>query len=152
MPPYKRYLADENAQSRFGEELAGHLSMGLLVMLRGDLGAGKTTLVRGLLRGLGYTGSVRSPTFTLLESYQTDAVSVCHLDLYRLADMDELELLGIRDYLDGHWSLWVEWPQRAPELARMADIEMNIEFTDPGRTVILAAATARGEQLLEKLP
>lgn len=149
------YLANEEAQTSFGKRIAELLPRilppGLLVNLCGDLGVGKTTLVRGLLRGLGHAGRVRSPTFTLMEIYEQTAISVCHLDLYRLADMDELEMLGIRDYLDGHWSVWVEWPQRVPELAAQADIDMNIDYTGEGRTLTIEARTNKGKLLLERL-
>jgi len=146
------YLADEAAQTRFGEHLASLLPAALLVNLYGDLGAGKTTLVRGLLRGLGHSGRVRSPTFTLMETYETASRSLCHLDLYRLGNMDELEMLGIRDYLDGNWTVWVEWPQRVPELAQRADIDMTLEYSGDGRTLSMNARTEAGVEFLEKLP
>ena len=151
MVQYKVHLADEAAQVNFGARLAPLLSAGLLVNMHGDLGAGKTTLVRGLLRGLGHTGRVRSPTFTLMETYEPPGQAVCHLDLYRLSDMDELEMLGIRDYLDGVWTLWVEWPERAPELAVQADIDLTINYADNGRDLVMAARTAKGAVLVEEL-
>lgn len=151
MAQHIEYLPDEEAQINFGERLAPVFSAALLVNLYGDLGAGKTTLVRGLLRGLGHTGRVRSPTFTLMETYQTDQGSLCHLDLYRLSDMEELEMLGIRDYLDGHWNICVEWPQRAPELARRADLDMTLDYTGEGRTLTIVTRTELGAVQLEKL-
>ncbi|RLA10467.1 MAG: tRNA (adenosine(37)-N6)-threonylcarbamoyltransferase complex ATPase subunit type 1 TsaE [Gammaproteobacteria bacterium] len=145
------YLADEAAQTRFGEHLAPLLSAALLVNLYGDLGTGKTTLVRGLLRGLGYSGRVRSPTFTLMETYETTSQSLCHLDLYRLSDMEELEMLGIRDYLDGNWTVWLEWPQRVPELAQQADIDVTLQYSGDGRFLTMDARTDSGVALLERL-
>jgi tRNA threonylcarbamoyladenosine biosynthesis protein TsaE len=151
MVQYRVNLADESAQIKFGARLAPLLSSGLLVNMHGDLGAGKTTLVRGLLRGLGHTGRVRSPTFTLMETYETADQAVCHLDLYRLSDMEELEMLGIRDYLDGDWTLWIEWPERAPELAEQADIDLTINYAGSGRELMVAARTAMGTAVVEKL-
>ena len=84
----------------------------LIVYLKGDLGAGKTTLVRGFLRGLGYKGTVKSPTYTLIEPYRIAGKSICHLDLYRLADAEELEYLGVRDLLQEETVLLIEWPER----------------------------------------
>ncbi len=143
------FLVDEAAQLAFGARLADCLQPGTLVALHGDLGAGKTTLVRGVLQGLGYRGRVRSPTFTLLEAYDTTKPRFCHLDLYRLADLEELELIGIRDYLDGDWSVWVEWPQRVPELLAQADADIHIDYSRGGRRVHIEARTASGALLLE---
>lgn len=125
----------------------------LVLALRGDLGAGKTSFVRALLRGLGYTARVPSPTYTLLEHYRVDGINVVHLDLYRLADPEELEPLGIRDWLaePGTW-LAVEWPERAPQLASRADVTLSIE-TGAGehRGLALTARGRVGEALLDAL-
>lgn len=144
-------LLTESAQLSFGAELAKGLTAGLLVSLYGDLGSGKSTLVRGVLRGAGYLGRVPSPTFTLMETYETVLPLLCHLDLYRLSDMSELELLGIRDYLDGNWTIWVEWPQRAPELAELADLDLQLDYDGDGRIVTLSARTASGAAVIEGL-
>jgi tRNA threonylcarbamoyladenosine biosynthesis protein TsaE len=124
----------------------------LVVGLRGDLGCGKTTWARAMLRGLGYAGRVPSPTYTLLEQYLLDGLTIVHLDLYRLQGDDELENLGLRDWLaePDTWVL-VEWPERAPKLAARCDLA--IDFADEGgtaRQVVLHAATAVGIRALEQ--
>jgi tRNA threonylcarbamoyladenosine biosynthesis protein TsaE len=123
----------------------------LLVGLRGELGAGKTTWVRALLRGLGYAGRVPSPTYTLLEHYVVGSLTVIHLDLYRLATEGELENLGLRDWLaaPATWVL-VEWPDRAPGLAARADLMLRLE--DEGgtsRRLTAAAASSAGIEALQ---
>jgi tRNA threonylcarbamoyladenosine biosynthesis protein TsaE len=118
----------------------------LLIGLRGELGAGKTTFVRALLRGLGYEARVPSPTYTLLEHYAVGELVVVHLDLYRLASEAELENLGLRDWLEAPatWVL-IEWPDRAPGLARRCDLLLTLEETEPGaRRLTLRAATGAG--------
>jgi tRNA threonylcarbamoyladenosine biosynthesis protein TsaE len=123
----------------------------LLVGLRGELGAGKTTWVRALLRGLGYAARVPSPTYTLLEHYAVADLTVVHLDLYRLVSEEELENLGLRDWLAARatWVL-VEWPDRAPWLAARADLMLRLE--DRGgsaRRLTAEATTAAGTQALQ---
>ena len=115
----------------------------LVLALRGDLGAGKTSFVRAMLRGLGYTARVPSPTYTLLEHYRVAGLNLVHLDLYRLADPDELEPLGIRDWLaePSSWLL-VEWPERAPQLLARADVTLDIEIGRGERRGL--ALTGRG--------
>jgi tRNA threonylcarbamoyladenosine biosynthesis protein TsaE len=112
------------------------------VFLRGDLGAGKTTLVRGLLRALGYRGPVRSPTYTLIEPYEVGDTRIHHLDLYRLGDPEELEFLGIRDLLDGRGLLLVEWPERGGGILPNPELTVDIRFASPGRRLILLPCAA----------
>jgi len=122
----------------------------LLIGLRGDLGSGKTTWVRGMLRGLGYAGRVPSPTYTLLEHYEFPPLHVVHLDLYRLTGEDELEDLGIRDWLaqPASWML-VEWPERAARLAQRCDLTLDFDFAErDGRRVTFASTTAAGTAAL----
>ncbi len=116
----------------------------LIVALAGDLGSGKTTWVRAMLRGLGHTGRVPSPTYTLVEHYPLDGLTLVHLDLYRLAGDDELEMLGLRDWLDRRdvWLL-VEWAERAPSLAAIADIELKFEIV--GRASRRIGISARSD-------
>ena len=133
--PGVRDVPDEPAMARLGEELAGVLAPPAVVGLSGPLGAGKTTLVRAVLAGLGYHGRVRSPTYTLVESYELGAVSVHHLDLYRLADPEELELIGVRDLATAD-ALWlVEWPDRGGDRLPPLDWSIRIEFAGRGRRV-----------------
>ena len=129
-----------------GRRLAAAKRWPLLIGLRGELGAGKTTFVRALLRGLGYEARVPSPTYTLLEHYAVGELVVVHLDLYRLASEAELENLGLRDWLEAPatWVL-IEWPDRAPGLARRCDLLLTFEETEPGaRRLTLRAATEAG--------
>src|SRR5215467_2597084 len=129
-----------------GRRLAAAKRWPLLIGLRGELGAGKTTLTRALLRGLGYEARVPSPTYTLLEHYAVGELVVVHLDLYRLASEAELENLGLRDWLEKEatWVL-IEWPDRAPELARCCDLLLVLEEVEPGtRRLIVVAGTPAG--------
>jgi len=116
-----------------------------LILLQGELGAGKTTLVRGLLRAAGHAGPVPSPTYTLVEPYEIDGTRLFHLDLYRIADAEELEYLGWRD-IEGAISL-VEWPERAPELAARADLVIRLTHADGGRRARLEALSPTGALL-----
>ena len=116
-----------------GCRLAKILTAGQVVYLRGELGSGKTTLVSGILRGLGHRGSVTSPTFTLLEIYSPAAFDVCHFDLYRLDDPLELEELGFRDYLDQQAVILIEWPERATPALPPADIDISFRVVDNNR-------------------
>ncbi|ESQ13687.1 MAG TPA: tRNA (adenosine(37)-N6)-threonylcarbamoyltransferase complex ATPase subunit type 1 TsaE [Chromatiaceae bacterium] len=128
------YLASEAAQLDCGRTLAERLrGQSGLVFLRGDLGVGKTTLVRGLLRGLGYPGAVRSPSYTLIEPYEIGGQQIYHLDLYRLGDAEELEYLGLRDLLDGEALLLVEWPERGAGVLPCPDLIIDLEHAPPGR-------------------
>lgn len=106
---------------------------GGLITLSGDLGAGKTTLVRGMLRGLGYEGHVRSPTYTLIEPYAVANLTVAHFDLYRLADAEELEYLGYREYLNADTICLVEWPEMAAQYFDKPDLALNLQYDPQGR-------------------
>jgi tRNA threonylcarbamoyladenosine biosynthesis protein TsaE len=127
------------------------LAQGAIVYLQGTLGAGKTTFSRGLLHGIGYIGAVKSPTYTLVEPYQVNGSKVYHFDLYRLGNPEELEYLGIRDYLADD-ALWlVEWPQRGEGFIPAADIILSLEVNGSGRDVTVSAHSERGEKLLRKI-
>lgn len=145
MPGLTRYLADEEAMQAFGGRIATVTAGEGVIFLEGDLGAGKTTLSRGIIRGLGHTGAVKSPTFTLVEPYELGAVRAYHFDLYRLVDPEELEFLGIRDYFDGQSLCLVEWPARGAGFLPKADMTITISPQASGRSLCLAPSTPRGE-------
>lgn len=123
----------------------------MVVHLEGPLGAGKTTLVRGLLRGLGHAGRVRSPTFTLLEPYELPGCEVAHLDLYRLADPAELEYLGLPDMLRPGALVLVEWAEKGGGRLPGADVRLALDYEGAGRQAVCAAGSSRGEPVLAAL-
>lgn len=134
-----------------GARLAGAMAGGGIVYLCGDLGTGKTTLVRGLLRALGHDGPVRSPTYTLMEPYTLAQRPIFHLDLYRLGDPQELEYIGLRDLLDGDSILLVEWPERGQGVLPAADLVVELAYAGSGRQCWLRAGSPLGEKILAGL-
>ncbi|WP_346775197.1 tRNA (adenosine(37)-N6)-threonylcarbamoyltransferase complex ATPase subunit type 1 TsaE [Wenzhouxiangella sp. XN79A] len=125
----------EPAMLALGADLARDLRGGQLVALSGDLGAGKTTLVRGMLRGLGFEGRVKSPSYGLVESYELADLTVHHLDLYRLGDPGELDFLGLGDLLADDSVVLVEWPERAGGRLPAVSRRIEIEHADEARTL-----------------
>ncbi len=125
-------LLDEAATLALGADLTTQFDSGV-VYLRGDLGAGKTTLVRGYLRALGYGGSVKSPTYTLVEPYEIDGLSIAHLDLYRVTDPVELEFIGLEDVLRDVSLTFIEWPERGEGYLPTADLVIDLEIRRDGR-------------------
>ena len=141
-------LSDEDDTLAAGATLAAH-AVGSVVFLHGNLGMGKTTLSRGVLRALGHQGGVKSPTYTLVEPYELEAgVRVYHFDLYRLADPEELEYLGVRDYFDGESLCLVEWPEKGSGFLPTPDLDIYLEADLPGRKLYAKANTPRGEAQL----
>jgi tRNA threonylcarbamoyladenosine biosynthesis protein TsaE len=132
-----------------GERLGRACARGGIVYLAGELGTGKTTLARAMLRALGHGGPVRSPTFTLLEPYRCGDLRVVHLDLYRLGDPEELELIGLRDYLDPGVLCLIEWPERGAGHLPAPDLQVHIRFRGGGRELALDACTPRGVEILD---
>ncbi len=128
-------LNNNDETEAFGAALCQALPAKCLVFLYGDLGAGKTTLVRGLLRAGGHQGTVKSPTYTLVEEYRLDGRSVFHFDLYRLKDPEELEWLGMDDYLNQDALSCIEWPQMGVGYLPSADVEVRLEHQTQGRTI-----------------
>lgn len=139
------YIKDEEAMTQLGHALAKQSAGHGIIFLQGDLGAGKTTLSRGILRGLGHTGAVKSPTFTLVEPYEIGSVRAWHFDLYRLADPEELEYLGIRDYFADDDLCLIEWPQQGQGYLPQPDLEITIKTHNDGRIVRLLPNSTRGE-------
>ncbi len=147
-----RALPDEAATAALGATLARALLASAItramVLLYGELGAGKTSLVRGLLRALGVEGAVPSPTYTLVEPYRAAGLELYHLDLYRLADPGELDFLGFRELTDR--ITLIEWPERAPGLRERADVEVRLTLAGDGRRAVLCAASHRGRDWLAR--
>lgn len=146
----KRLLANAEATEALGAQLAQAITPGI-IYLNGDLGAGKTTLARGFMRGLGHTGKVRSPTYTLVEPYELEPCRVYHMDLYRLADAEELEWLGLRDMLAEAALLLVEWPERGSGFLPSADLTIDLEYAGDGREARLLAVTPVGQHWLDSM-
>jgi tRNA threonylcarbamoyladenosine biosynthesis protein TsaE len=143
----KRVVPDEQAMQELGRQLARTAGRPGVVYLEGELGTGKTTLVRSLLRGLGYAGKVKSPTYTLVEPYSLGDLTVYHLDLYRLTDPEELEWLGIRDLDTAADLLVVEWPDHGAGLLPPADLVISIEYQGAGRLLYMQTPTPRGQSM-----
>jgi tRNA threonylcarbamoyladenosine biosynthesis protein TsaE len=151
----ERDLADEAATVTFGVQLGKAAVIndegGAIIYLRGDLGAGKTTLSRGVLRALGHAGAVKSPTYTLVEPYELPGITVYHFDLYRVVDPDELELMGIRDYFRRDAMCLIEWPERGAPVLPQADLCVELAAADGGRRVVVSANSAFGCAILDRM-
>ena len=139
------YLADEQAMSDFGARIARVTQGHGLIFLEGNLGMGKTTLSRGIIRGLGHVGAVKSPTFTLVEPYEIGDIRAFHFDLYRLVDPEELEFLGIRDYFEDDALCLIEWPDKGAGFLPKPDLTITIGPQDSGRSLKILAQGSRGE-------
>jgi tRNA threonylcarbamoyladenosine biosynthesis protein TsaE len=147
----KMHLPDEAATRALGARLARVIEPGLFVYLHGDLGSGKTTLVRGLLRGLGYQGRVKSPTYTLVELYTVSKLDLYHFDFYRFKDPKEWRDAGFNEYFNDASVCLVEWPERAAGLLPAADLDIALEFADDGRDLSVRAGTKSGKACLHRL-
>ena len=147
-------LNGEQKMTEFGGSLSSvirELDIPMLIFLSGDLGAGKTTLSRGILQGLGHKGAVKSPTYTLVEPYDLGIGKVYHFDLYRLIDAEELEHIGFTDYLSESHLCMIEWPENGVGFIPDPDIIIKISQSEAGRGVTIVTASQRGEIFLKKL-
>lgn len=144
------YVEGEDAMVAMGRVLGRALSTGVL-SLQGTLGAGKTTLCRGILRSLGYEGAVKSPTYTLVEPYYLPSGDVFHFDLYRLNDAEELEFMGIRDYFRPGNLCIIEWPERGEGILPEPDLAIAIWVENKGRVLELQTYSDKGEEALNRL-
>ncbi|HIP75640.1 MAG TPA: tRNA (adenosine(37)-N6)-threonylcarbamoyltransferase complex ATPase subunit type 1 TsaE [Psychromonas hadalis] len=148
---FKLFLSDADATVDFGRRLSAACETPICIYLQGDLGAGKTTLTRGFVQGLGHQGHVKSPTYTLVEPYELGLWTVYHFDLYRLGDPEELEFMGIRDYFSADSHCLIEWPSRGEGVLPPADIELTLSYQDEQRNVTLQARNETGKKVLSKL-
>ena len=141
-------MPDAEATAALGGALAAGVAPGRVLHLRGDLGTGKTTLVRGLLRALGYPGRVKSPTYTLVEPYSLSSLHFYHFDFYRFKDRSEWLSSGFRDYFNSQAFCVVEWPEKAGELLGPADVEVRLQIAGGGRKASIEAHSDAGRSWL----
>lgn len=144
-------LADEAATLDFGAALAKTLQPGFIIYLHGNLGAGKTTLVRGLLHAAGHVGKVKSPTYTLVEPYSVGGYNIYHFDLYRFTDDEEWEAAGFRDYFNPQSVCIIEWPEKAENVLPEPDVDITFTIQAAGRNLSLSAHSVAGQQYLDTL-
>ncbi|MDA0977665.1 MAG: tRNA (adenosine(37)-N6)-threonylcarbamoyltransferase complex ATPase subunit type 1 TsaE [Proteobacteria bacterium] len=147
-------IDNEQQMLELGERLGAALDGHGAVHLAGDLGAGKTTLSRGIVRSYGYEGAVKSPTFTLVEPYNLEqpvAVNIYHFDLYRLSSPDELDYIGVDDYFSADALCLIEWPEKAEGFLPEHDLYIRIDVSGETRNIYICGTTAHGERVCEKL-
>ena len=147
----KLVIRDEAEMLALGGRLAQACHAAVVIYFHGQLGAGKTTLVRGFMRAMGYGGAVKSPTYTLIEPYDIGDWRIYHLDLYRVEDAAELAYLGLRELYEGKAVMLVEWPERGGTYLPPPDLVMEIEYAIAGRQLLLKPHTATGEALISAL-
>jgi len=141
-------LPDEGATAALGAKLAAGIAPGMRIYLRGDLGSGKTTVIRGLLRALGVKDTVKSPSYALVELYVVSRLNLYHFDFYRFLDAREFEDAGLADYFRGAGVCLVEWPERAGEFLPRPDLELTLAYAGAGREISVEAYSAAGERCL----
>ncbi|WP_328185730.1 tRNA (adenosine(37)-N6)-threonylcarbamoyltransferase complex ATPase subunit type 1 TsaE [Marinobacter sp. OP 3.4] len=156
MSEREMWLADEAATVKNGKNLANAVKwvssgQGIVIFLHGTLGAGKTTFSRGFIQGLGHQGAVKSPTYTLVEPYEQLEPATWHFDLYRLGDPEELEFMGIRDYLTPGNVCLVEWPERGAGILPEPDLDLTLTPEGEGRSLRMVSRTDTGQALLDRL-
>ena len=166
---YQQFLEDEAATITFGQELARATfvdaslqskfigkaivteTLGGVLYLNGDLGAGKTTLTRGIMRGYGYEGAVKSPTYTIIEPYEFTKCHIYHFDLYRLSDPEEIEYLGAEEYFSPSNLCIIEWPNRGARVIPAADLTIDLETQGTGRQLNCQIHSEKGLKIAKRL-
>jgi len=148
---FNRYLDNEQETLDLAYQLAEELKAKGTVYLKGHLGAGKTTFCRGVLHAYGHQGAVKSPTYTLVEPYQLESKQVYHFDLYRLADPEELEYMGIRDYFDEDALCLIEWPEQGAGILPEPDLQVSLQADDGGRSIEIESCSEYGRTILNEL-
>ena len=151
MKELKILLFNEKNTLELGENISTHLVAGLLIFLRGDLGAGKTTLARGLITGLGHNGSVKSPTYCLIEQYEFDVFTLNHFDLYRFTNPNEWLASGFEEYINSYDVTLIEWPEKSAEFLPKPDLEIELLYENESRIVIIKGFTEKGNKCLANL-
>jgi tRNA threonylcarbamoyladenosine biosynthesis protein TsaE len=144
------HLPDEGATASLGAKLAAGIGPGMRIYLRGDLGSGKTTLIRGLLRALGVKDTVKSPSYALVELYVVSRLNLYHFDFYRFLDAREFEDAGLADTFRGEGVCLVEWPERAGDALPRPDLELSLAYAGAGREIRIKACSAEGERCLAR--
>ena len=142
------FLPNEDALIALGAQLAGRIEPGVVIELHGDLGAGKTTLSRGLIQGMGHRGAVKSPTYTLVEPYEHLTPPVYHFDLYRIVDPEELHYIGVDVYFNDESVCLIEWPEKAAGALPRADLSIRLEHDPKGRYLSYEAHTERARRIM----
>lgn len=146
-----KHISNEAQMLQWAEKLSRVIGSRAVIFLYGNLGAGKTTLVRGFLRGLGYKGPVKSPTYTLVENYHLNENDIFHFDLYRIRDAEELDYIGIADYFHKTAVCLIEWPENGMGLLPSPDLSCYIEFHVLGRNIKWVAHSEEGQRVLGRL-
>lgn len=146
-----KYIPDESAMLALGAQLAAACGDTAVIFLSGQLGAGKTTLSRGFLQGLGHPGKVKSPTYTLVEPYEIAGKKIFHFDFYRVRDPRELDFIGIEDYFVPQAICLVEWPEQGQGFIPLADLFCYLEQYESGRKITMTANTERGKMILQRM-
>lgn len=144
-------LPNQCSSEQFAIHLAACLTKPLLITFRGEIGAGKTTLIRAMLRALGVTSAIKSPTFSLVESYQTEYFQIHHFDLYRICDESELEYIGFRDYFSHDTICCIEWPERIANGIDCVDLDFSLSLKGDGRVLQGIALSLKGDSILASL-
>ena len=147
--PPEYYLTDEAETTSLGAKIAKHLNSGMTIFLSGQLGAGKTCLTRGILRELGYQGSVKSPTYSLVETYTINNKKISHFDFYRLSAAEELFEAGFEEHFSEENICIVEWPEKIATVIDTADVLIQFEIVGASRKITLESETLMGKKLIE---